>query len=296
MTEPLRPRFLLIALLALALPVLGTHLQAREIGWRAAGDPETRHDSSAEALESAAFRALEPLVPWSSPVGLKRLRRVRHIGDFQQLANQFEPQKNDILCGPTSAIIVMNALRGLGRHAEVPEDPGTLPEEAYAYLPEGFNPLYRRYTQDSFFNADTDTIKTLMQVYGQPMPSSGLQDYGLQLRQLYQMLLAHGLEVELRVVDEHLPASWILHELIGTLRQSDRFILVNFSRQALDQPGGGHFSPLAAYDRVSHSFLVMDTVPLTSDWFWVSADRLIAAMQTFDTVENRGYLLISDSD
>lgn len=285
MTEPSRLRFLPLALLALALLVPGASLHARDSDWRAAGDPA-----------EAARHALAPLVPWTSPEGLKRLRRVQHSGDFQRLANQFEPQKNNILCGPTSAIIVMNALRGSGRNATVPEDPGTVPEAAYQYLPEALNPLYRRYTQDSFFNARTDTIKTLMQVYGQPMPETGLHDYGVQLRQLYRMLLAHGLAVELRVVDGDLSAPWILYELIGALNQPDRYILVNFSRHALDQPGGGHFSPLAAYDRVSHSFLVMDTVPLTSDWFWVSADRLLAAMRTFDTVENRGYLLISDPD
>ena len=29
---------------------------------------------------------------------------------------------------------------------------------------------------------------------------------------------------------------------------------------------------------------------------WVKADDLIAAMRTFDTVENRGYLLISENE
>jgi hypothetical protein len=297
MTEAARSRLARLLLLALVLLAPAAQLSARQTGWQAdwqqGADPANGPDASVATLEPPLS---ELPVSWRSREGLERLQGVRHIGDFQQLANQFEPQKNDILCGPTSAIIVMNALRGRGRNAQVPEDSATLPEGAADYLPAGFNPFYRRYTQDSFFNADTDSIKTRLQVYGQPMPDSGLPDYGLQLRQLYLMLLAHGLEVQVRVVDDDRPSSAIVRELIDTLREADHYILVNFSRQALDQPGGGHFSPLAAYDRASHSFLIMDTVPLTSDWFWVSAERLVAAMRTFDTRENRGYLLISDPD
>lgn len=40
--------------------------------------------------------------------------------------------------------------------------------------------------------------------------------------------------------------------------------------------------------------LVMDTVPAAADWAWIKAEVLIAAMNTRDVSENRGYLLISD--
>ena len=39
---------------------------------------------------------------------------------------------------------------------------------------------------------------------------------------------------------------------------------------------------------------IMDVNPNRAPWVWVSSDELIAAMRTFDTVENRGYLLVSD--
>ena len=60
------------------------------------------------------------------------------------------------------------------------------------------------------------------------------------------------------------------------------------------QEGGGHISPLGAYDRASDSFLIMDVNPNRAPWVWVKAEALIGAMRTFDTVENRGYLLIRD--
>jgi hypothetical protein len=37
----------------------------------------------------------------------------------------------------------------------------------------------------------------------------------------------------------------------------------------------------------------MDVNPNKDSWVWVKTDDLIAAMNTFDTIENRGYLLIS---
>ena len=42
------------------------------------------------------------------------------------------------------------------------------------------------------------------------------------------------------------------------------------------------------------SFLIMDVNPNRAPWVWVRSGDLIAAMRTFDTVENRGYLLVSE--
>ena len=49
-----------------------------------------------------------------------------------------------------------------------------------------------------------------------------------------------------------------------------------------------------AYDERSDSFLIMDVNSNRAPWVWVRSDDLIAAMRTFDTVENRGYLLVSE--
>ena len=40
----------------------------------------------------------------------------------------------------------------------------------------------------------------------------------------------------------------------------------------------------------------MDVNPNRAPWVWVGSDDLIAAMRTFDTVENRGYLLVSEAE
>ena len=97
-----------------------------------------------------------------------------------------------------------------------------------------------------------------------------------------------------RVVDENAEPAAIRRELAANLAAGDDFVLVNYARKALSQQGGGHISPLGAYDEASDSFLVMDVNPNRAPWVWVAAGDLIAAMRTFDTVENRGYLLVSE--
>ena len=56
--------------------------------------------------------------------------------------------------------------------------------------------------------------------------------------------------------------------------------------------GGGHISPLGAFDAESDSVLVLDVNPASAGWVWMPVALLIRGMRTFDTVENRGYILV----
>ena len=96
-----------------------------------------------------------------------------------------------------------------------------------------------------------------------------------------------------RVVDGSADPAAIRREIAANLATGDDFVLVNYARRALGQQGGGYISPLGAYDERSDSFLIMDVNPNRAPWVWVRSDDLIAAMRTFDTIENRGYLLVS---
>lgn len=95
------------------------------------------------------------LVYLKDSLGLKMLQTTKHAVCFPLLANNFESQKNRLLCGPTSAVIVLNTLRGRDFASTNPQDKTCFPDEAYQYLSKDFNPLYPRYTQNNFFNADT---------------------------------------------------------------------------------------------------------------------------------------------
>ena len=235
----------------------------------------------------------EPLVDWNSEESSERLSRSSHKSDFFSLSNHFISQDNKIFCGPVSSAIVLNALR-LGRRGDLPEDRQSIAKDELAWLPEGFNPFFGKYTPNNVLD---DRTKRRIEVLGKPIPIDGIlrSDYGLQLRQLAQVLRAHGLDVQVRVVHEHADAEEITHEIAANLATREDFVLVNYSRRSLGQEGSGHISPLGAYDKGTDSFLIMDVNPNRAPWVWVGSEDLVRAMRTFDTVENRGYLLIAES-
>jgi hypothetical protein len=234
------------------------------------------------------------VVGFAAPESMTRLDRSRHKVDFFHLANQFEGQTNKIFCGPTTAAIVLNALRADDDRIEKPSDPSLLPAELRGNLRPGFDPLYRRYTQHDIFDGKTEAVKTRAQVLGQPRAPGAKPDPGLQLRQLHELLRAQGLDSRLRVADQTLSDQTIHDELVENLGTPDDYVIVNVYRPALGQDGGGHISPLGAYDERSDSFLLLDVNPNGHSWVWVPTATLIRAMRTFDAVENRGYLLVRE--
>ena len=238
-----------------------------------------------------AVPASEPgLVAFASDEGLLRLAQSSAKVDFALLANQFEAQLNGAFCGPTSAAIVLNTVRS--RQADLPRDQDRLRPDDLRHLPAGANPIVPRYTQDL---AIAKGEKTRAQVLGEPVIINGKpqSDFGYQLRQFDQMLRANGLTSRVVVVDDHKPTAEIRAELIASLSQPDEYVIVNYRREAVGQRGGGHISPLGAYDAASDSFLVLDVNPAAASWVWMPTATLVRGMRTFDTVENRGYVLVS---
>ena len=246
-----------------------------------------------EAADSAYPRPVS-LIEWASGESVQRLSRSSHKADFFPLSNHFISQDNSIFCGPVSSAIVLNALR-LGRKEGLPKDRSSIAEDEMVWLWQDADPFYGKYTPN---NVLSDRTKTRLEVLGKPIPIEGnpKSDYGLQLRQLAQVLRSHGLEVVTRVMDESADTMAIRREIAVNLATGDDYVLVNYARRSLGQQGGGHISPLGAYDEASDSFLIMDVNPNRASWVWVRSDDLIAAMETFDSVENRGYLLVSEAE
>ena len=247
-------------------------------------------------LESHATSSAQPaaLIEWQSGESIERLARSSHKADFFPLSNHFISQDNSIFCGPVSSAIVLNALR-LGRNDGLPKDRQSIAEDEMAWLWQGADPFYGKCTPNNVLN---DHTKTKLEVLGKPIIIKGeeMSDFGLQLSQLAQVLRSHGLSVEKRVVDDDADAAAIKNEITANLASGDDYVLVNYARRSLGQEGGGHISPLGAYDEHSDSFLIMDVNPNRAPWVWVRSDDLVAAMRTFDTVENRGYLLVADTE
>ena len=251
------------------------------------------------ALAKEVAPAPAALVSFSEPASIQRLERSKFKVDFFHLANQFESQSNKAFCGPTSATIVLNALRAGNAQIEKPQDRSLLSEADFqvfsTVFSPSFDPLFRRYTQNTFLSYEAaQKVKTREQVFGKPAAPDQKSDSGLQLRQLHAMLQAHGLEAQLRIVDDTLPEATITAELKQNLKTPGDYVIINYHRPTLGQKGGGHISPLGAYDEASKSFLVLDVNPNGEAWVWVKAAELIRSMRTLDVVENRGYVLVKE--
>ena len=241
------------------------------------------------AAETAVPNAAPALVVFASDEGLARLSRSDAKADFPALANQFEAQSNSAFCGPTTAAIVLNAM--LGRSPDLPRDRSRLLADDLKYIPGAFDPTVPRFTQD---NVITRGPKTRAQVLGEPVSINGKQvaDFGYQARQFDGLLRANELQTRLVIVDEKASDEEIRRDLVENLRRRGDFVVINYSRRAVGQQGGGHISPLGAYDAESDSFLVLDVNPASAGWVWMPTSTLIKGMRTFDTLENRGYVVV----
>jgi Phytochelatin synthase len=227
------------------------------------------------------------LVAFASDEGMTRLARSPAKVDFPALANQFEAQTNSLFCGPTTAAIVLNAVRA--RSPNLPRDRSRLRADDLRHIQGAFDPVIPRFTQD---NVITKSPKTRAQVMGEPMTINGKQirDFGYQVRQLDELFKANALRTRLVIVDDRKSEQEIRTDLAENLKRRGDYVVVNYWREAAGQQGGGHISPLAAYDPESDSFLVLDVNPASAGWVWMPTVTLIKGMRTFDRVENRGYI------
>ena len=84
---------------------------------------------------------------------------------------------------------------------------------------------------------------------------------------------------------------------IATLETPHEFLVVNYYRPDVGQAGGGHFSPVAAYDAVTDRFLILDVTRGKYPPAWVPASRLFTAMQAVDSDSglSRGFVVIKTS-
>jgi hypothetical protein len=238
------------------------------------------------------------IVKFASPEGAVRLEKAKAKSDFFALAGHYEAQVNGGMCGPASSVIVLNALRvdNPTAPAKPPRDTSTVPPEVLARMPKGVEAGLARYTQTALIaDAKFATVKPLDQFYGKPKDAKSKPSPGLQLRELAGVLGANGLAVDVRVVDAAAKDDAIIKELSENVGRSGDFVIVNYLRTVVGQAGGGHHSPVGAYDEASKSFLILDTNPTEGKgWAWVPASALVAAMRTPDVGENRGYLIVKE--
>lgn len=208
----------------------------------------------------------QTLTPLTSFQGKQRLKESQVQDDFIPLFSQFVTQENQAFCGIASAVIVLNALG-------VPAPLATEWKRHY-------------FTQDNLFNPQTEAVISRQQIERQ----------GLTLAQLAAILESYPVKAEIYYGgDLSLDA---FRKLVSqNLRQPSNFVVVNYSRRAIGQEGGGHISPLAAYNANKDQFLILDVSRYKYPPVWINAIDLWKAIKTIDSTsqKTRGMILVSVS-
>ncbi|MEO6018554.1 MAG: phytochelatin synthase family protein [Polaromonas sp.] len=205
------------------------------------------------------------LFPLTHPVGQQRLKESSYSQAYWGLANYFETQRNQAFCSVASSVIALNALG--------------VPRPVNSQYPD-----FVFFTQDSFFSKIDPALAD----------PKAVSVEGMTMEQLVKVLAAFPIKVTSRSGSD-MSIDDFRNAMKDNLRYSDRVVLLNFDRKSLNEVGGGHWSPLAAYHPASDSVLVMDVARYKYPPLWVSVRELFAGSQTVDTVsgKSRGIVVIS---
>jgi len=207
----------------------------------------------------------QALFPITHPVGQQRLTDTDYNQAYWPLSAYFETQKNQAYCSVATSVIALNAL--------------DIPRPKSADYPD-----FPFFTQQNFFDnveksvADPDivsregmTLDQLVKVLGQfPVTAMPHHAHTLSLDQFRSLI-------------------------VDNVRYDDRFVLLNFDRKAINEIGGGHWSPLAAYHPASDSALVLDVARYKYPPMWVPVAELYQAAQSADDVSgiSRGIVVMA---
>ena len=232
---------------------------------------------------------------WASTEGVNRLSQSSNKQDLFTLAPQFEGQVNKVDCGVASAVIILNALRAGKDGVDIPLDTSVVSSEEQQYLPhkDGWSPFWNRYTQNIVLNAGP---KSRLEIFGKPMTEGGSPRYGLSLAEETALLKQFKLDAQPYYVSSLVgeARTKAKQAIIDALATPNTFVIANIYRPALGQKGGGHFSPLGAYDEKSDSFLLMDVSNTHYSWVWIDSDELLKSMNTSDRDGGmyRGFIIV----
>ncbi|MFM0502565.1 phytochelatin synthase family protein [Paraburkholderia caffeinilytica] len=204
------------------------------------------------------------LIALTQPAGQQRLMTAARKQSYWPLSQYFETQRNQAYCSVATSVMALNAL-GIRR------------PESTQY------PDFPFFSQQDFFRGIDPQIANAAQVSRE----------GMTLDQLSAALGAFAVEVRKFHADDLTLAQF--RDLIrDTTGHSDRFALLNFRRVEIGEAGGGHWSPLAAYDAASDSALLLDVARYKYPAVWVPVQQLYAAAQAVDSVSglSRGIVIV----
>jgi hypothetical protein len=205
------------------------------------------------------------LIGLESQDGIQLLERSATRTAYKPLSESFETQKDPAYCGVATLVMILNAL-------SIP-----VPSTQKAENPSPF-------TQENILNNLTEEI----------LPQAVLIQEGMTLDQFGQLLSTFGVNNVVYHSDQTSVDDFRV-KATKYLGANHRFVVVNYLRSVIGQEGGGHISPLGAYDVESDRFLVLDVSRYKYPPVWVKTTELFSAMDTVDKgneERRRGFVLI----
>lgn len=205
------------------------------------------------------------LIVFDSKEGKVLLKRSSNNA-FWKLISYFTTEDGLTFCGIASGVMVLNALN-------IP------PPSTPAHAP------YRIFEQDNFF---TDSVLKIV-------TPSEINMQGMSLEQLGKSIKTFGIKTKI-IHGGNLSKNDFRKELISVINSDNQYIIINFHRKYLNEKGGGHFSPLAAYDEKTDRFLLLDVARYKYPSVWVKTDDLFRAIHLNEKekiVNFRGYLVVN---
>ena len=223
------------------------------------------------------------LISLLSPEGQRLLDRCTACRNYPAIAASFTTQITQAFCGIASSITVLNA-------STAPK-PVTDPYKPYPY-----------FTQCNIFNDKARSRLDLDTVANEGL-TLAQATFLLNAQEGVRATCFHAGRADGLAIDQDVPhcrvacsAAQFRNTARHVLDSPQRYLLVNFSRATLsdDNTGGGHFTPLAAYNGRADALLVMDVARYKYPPFWVDTDLLWQAMATTDTSSgrHRGYIVV----
>jgi len=227
----------------------------------------TLHGDAPTAARAADGPLAVPpnLIALTQPAGQKRLLDAGNKASYWPLSQYFETQRNQAYCSVATSVMALNAL-------------GVRRPESTQY------PDFPYFSQEDFFRSVDPNVANAARVSRE----------GMTLDQLSAALSTFPVDVK-KFHASDLSLAQFRALIRDTTARHERFALLNFRRVEIGETGGGHWSPLAAYDAASDSALLLDVARYKYPAVWVPLAQLYAAAQAVDSVSglSRGLVIVA---
>uniref|UniRef100_A0A7S4VI28 glutathione gamma-glutamylcysteinyltransferase n=1 Tax=Alexandrium monilatum TaxID=311494 RepID=A0A7S4VI28_9DINO len=209
-----------------------------------------------------------PAIAFSSPEGRELFHEALSQGTaeiFYPLIEQFHTQAEPAFCGLATLVMVLNALN---------VDPGSMWKGPW------------RWYHEEALDCCKDTAE--------------IKKDGIEWQEWLCLARCQGLAVEAVRADEDGASLASFEAQVASVssRPGGQFLVVSYSRKAVDQSGDGHYSPIGAYHRGRSLALVLDTARFKYPPHWLPVAKLWEAMQRRNegTNRSRGYAVLARAD